>query len=426
MKILLVEDSPTLRHAMSAYIKDAGHSVILADDGEQAIQQLEHEQVDLIIMDVEMPGLNGFETTRLIREHENDQWTPIIFVTGKSDEDSFAEGIEAGGDDYLIKPVSAVILKAKIKAFERITQMRNQLTALNEDLTNLSQIDGLTNIYNRRTFLELSRNQWLQSARNKSPVALLMLDIDHFKFYNDHYGHPAGDSCIQKVTQAIKDSLQRPVDILGRYGGEEFVIFLPDTDRAGAEVVAEKIRASVEALQLPHQHSGTSDVVTVSVGGASCSHTTGRNIEQLIKHADETLYRCKHEGRNRAMTDHYPPQKSVLIVDDDPECLAQISEQLKEHCSLLIAHSGEECLDITHNIFPDVILLDIHMPGMEGTDVCQQLKQHPATATIPVILMSTEDRKQQVALGKQAGANDCLQKPLNSHLLLAKVNHYLT
>lgn len=189
MKILLVEDSATLRHAMSHFVRTAGHEPVIAKSGEEALQIIEQTAVDLIIMDVEMPGLDGFETTRLIREWLGDHWIPIIFVTGMSEDESLEEGIDAGGDDYLVKPVSQMIISAKIRAMERITDMRNQLATLNRELKVLSQRDGLTHLYNRRTFEELAEKQWKIATRNKAPLAVLLLDIDHFKQYNDYYGH---------------------------------------------------------------------------------------------------------------------------------------------------------------------------------------------------------------------------------------------
>src|SRR6056297_1694192 len=165
MKILLVEDSATLRYTMCSFIQRAGHEAVVAESGEQALQLVESTAVDLVIMDVEMPGLDGFETTRLIREFFGERWVPIIFVTGMGDESSYQKGIEAGGDDYMIKPVSPVILKAKLRAFERIVEMQHQLQQLNQELQDLSQKDGLTELFNRRAYEEKAGRQWQISTR---------------------------------------------------------------------------------------------------------------------------------------------------------------------------------------------------------------------------------------------------------------------
>lgn len=425
MDILLVEDSATLRHAMSSYIRSAGHQSLIAASGEESLQLIETTPVDMIIMDVEMPGLNGFETTRLIREWLGDNWIPIIFVTGKSEDEDFAEGIEAGGDDYLIKPVSPIILSAKIRAMERITEMRNQLNQLNKDLEQLSQLDSLTQIFNRRTFTERARQYWQQANRQQRAMSALMIDVDHFKLYNDHYGHPAGDSCLRKVTKAIEGALQRPSDLLGRYGGEEFIVLLPETDLRGAQKVADNINNNVERLRLDHSVSPTAPFITVSIGGATCAHTTGLTLEELIKNADQQLYKAKHSNRNCNQVDEVRTHKTILIADDDSSVLQLLSSLLKQHCNIVTADGGDECLSIAQRISPDLILLDIHMPDMSGIDVCKTLKQHSSTAAIPVILMSTDPKSEQVKAGKAVGANDAIEKPIDETRLLGKVSHLL-
>jgi len=425
MNILLVEDSATLRHAMKAYITDAGHTPLIAESGEKALQMIEVTPIDLIIMDVEMPGLDGFETTRLIREWLNGHWIPIIFVTGKNDDASYTEGIEAGGDDYLIKPISAVILKAKIQAMVRITAMRDQLSQLNNELEKLSQTDSLTQVYNRRAFNDIASKFWRVAMRRQSPVSVLMIDVDHFKLYNDHYGHPAGDKCLVAVSAAITQSLKRPDDTLGRYGGEEFVIILPDTDREGAALVAENILRNIEKLSIEHLKSSTAAVVSVSIGGASCMNTTCRCVDGLVKQADQALYKSKQSGRNSATIENTRSHKTLLIVDDDPVTLSLITDLLQERCNIVTTDNGSECVEIANNLYPDLILLDIHMPGMNGSEACRQLKSNPRTASIPVIFMSADDRQMQKDLGKKVGTNDCLQKPFELETLSHKVNRYL-
>src|SRR5690606_175176 len=177
-------------------------------------------------------------------------------------------------------------------------EMRDQLNQLNAELEALSQLDSLTQIYNRRTFNELAQQQWLVAARQQQPISALMIDVDHFKLFNDHYGHPAGDACLKKITQAIKNCLHRPLDILGRYGGEEFIVLLPETDSIGAFQVAGTITRAVEAMAVRHEVSPTCNVATVSIGGATCTRSAGHSLEDLIKSADRALYKAKHSGRN--------------------------------------------------------------------------------------------------------------------------------
>src|SRR5690606_10868379 len=170
---------------------------------------------------------------------------PIVFVTGKSDDEDYRKGIEAGGDDYLIKPVSKMIIVAKIRAMERIAEMRDQLNKLNAELEALSQLDGLTQTLNRRSFNHQAEQQWLLAQRQQSSTSALMIDVDHFKPYNDHYGHPAGDRVLREISDAIRGCLHRPYDLLGRYGGEEFVVLLPDTDISGATQVSQCIGKAI-------------------------------------------------------------------------------------------------------------------------------------------------------------------------------------
>jgi diguanylate cyclase (GGDEF) domain len=425
MKILVVEDSPTLRHATSTYIRKAGHEPIIATCGEEALQVVDGNPVDMIIMDVEMPGLDGFETTRLIREWLGDHWIPIIFVTAHSHEDSLLKGIEAGGDDYLIKPVSSVILTAKIGAMERIVTMRDQLHEANKELKRLSEKDGLTNLYNRRTFDTRARDYWKMATRTQEPVAILVLDVDHFKLYNDEYGHQAGDECLRLIATALRHCLNRPGDIVARYGGEEFIALLPNTPEKGAMHVAEHIRKTIEALHIKHRASKSSDRVTVSIGVSLSAFTTGTSLSNQIQLADKALYKSKRAGRNRVTLHNYAPNTSVLVVDDDATSLAVISKVLKGHCALVSTQNGEDCLRLAREIQPDVILLDVYLPGVNGYEICQLLKDDDITADIPVILISVCEEEELQHFGRQVKANACLQKPLDRHQLVAKIRQYL-
>jgi diguanylate cyclase (GGDEF)-like protein len=426
MKILLVEDSPTLRFAMRNYIVEAGHKPLIAQSGEEALQMLETTPVDMIIMDVEMPGLNGFETTRLIREWLGGHWIPIIFVTGRNEDESYREGIEAGGDDYLIKPVSAMIIKAKIRAMERIADMRDQLNKLNGELEALSQMDSLTQIFNRRTFNELAQQQWLLATRQQNPISLLMIDVDHFKLFNDHYGHPAGDACLKKVSQAIQSCLHRPFDILGRYGGEEFIVLLPETDSAGAMSVAQLINQALSVMAMRHEASPTHHHVTVSVGGASCARTANYSLEELIKRADRALYKAKHSGRNRALVDDIAIHKTILVVEQDSAASQTLTQSLTPQFNIIVTENIEEALDICLDIHPDAILMDASIADDKDERLCRQLTRNPQTNGIPIILMSDTDCKARPVSDSSIGIRGCLKKPIQKEVLMEKIQSIIS
>ncbi|WP_086930127.1 diguanylate cyclase [Agarilytica rhodophyticola] len=424
MKILLVEDSATIRYAMCAYIENAGHETIVAESGEQALQIIDTTPVDMVIMDVEMPGLDGFETTKLIREWLGDHWIPIIFVTGKSEASSLEEGISAGGDDYLIKPVNQVILNAKISAMERITEMRNQLAKLNEELTILSQRDDLTQLYNRRTFEQKAADLWDYATRHKTPFTIILLDIDHFKLYNDCYGHPAGDKCIQEVARALLSSLNRSADLAARYGGEEFIAVLPDTHEEGAKHVCETIRSAVEALEIRHRDSSVSKCVTVSIGATVVNYTTGTDLIFQIDQADRALYCAKRAGRNQAIIREFNPYSKVLVVDENEESLESSCQILRGHCSVIPLSHSEDCANFAEEYYPDLILLDIK-PDSNHQQICQKLKNNDKTRSIPVILMCESGIEELKRFGQQVHANGCITKPFEANQLIAKVNQFL-
>lgn len=423
MKILIVEDSATLRHILCTYISGAGHEPIVAADGETALQILDQRSVDMVVMDVEMPGLDGFETTRLIREWLGDRWIPIIFVTGKNEENDFREGIDAGGDDYLIKPVSETILLAKIQAMERIMEMRDQLHRLNSELTELSERDFLTKLYNRRTFDERADEQWRKAARTHEPLAVLLLDIDHFKAYNDYYGHVAGDECIKKVADAIAQALSRPGDLVARYGGEEFIVLLPNTREDGAHHVAERIREAVKRLAIPHRESGTSTYITVSIGGAVTTHTAGTRLVDQINAADKALYVSKQAGRNRVSVKLFSPKTLILVAQTSNEIVKLIDGQLLNHCVVMHARSGDEAMLLTTANRPDVIIIDEELSSTSVLDTIKDIRTQSNNSHIPIVLTGHQDAS--ASLAALADEDTLLAMPLAADELIAQLNDLL-
>ncbi|ANQ85222.1 diguanylate cyclase [Azoarcus olearius] len=312
MKVLVIEDTVTSATLVCHQLTKMGLTALHARDGESGIETFRRERPDLILLDIIMPGMDGFEVARRIREIESEgEWTPIIFLTARTSDEDLNRGIEVGGDDYLAKPVSEVVLKAKVRAMQRIAQMRYSLLVVtrkldeaNRELTRLSSVDGLTGIPNRRRFDETLLREWRRAARTGHPIALLVADVDSFKQFNDGYGHQVGDECLKAVARTLEQRLRRPTDLVARYGGEEFAAILPETSVEGAAAVAETMRAGVESLCITHRFSTSGPVVSISIGVAAIVPARGdeNGFVALLKSADDALYRAKAAGRNRVVT----------------------------------------------------------------------------------------------------------------------------
>lgn len=307
-RILIIDDSATILAVLAGAVRAMKFEPLLAESGEQGLELFTTQQPSLVLLDVNMPGIDGYETARRIRATRPEEWIPIIFLSASEDDQDLERAIECGGDDYLVKPVSVVVLGAKIRALQRLDQMRrkvleisNELSAANLRLETLSQQDGLTGIANRRAFDFLMDRHFLTALRRRDPLSVVLCDVDHFKAYNDHYGHVAGDECLRQVAAALARSCKRAIDVAARYGGEEFALLLPDTPAAGALHVAQAARKEVAALALPHAHSTTSGLVTFSAGIATFSAETDKASSDLTRRADEALYRAKHLGRDRVV-----------------------------------------------------------------------------------------------------------------------------
>jgi diguanylate cyclase (GGDEF)-like protein len=307
LKVLVVEDSKVVLKGLCNYLERMGISEPLtAETGMAALELYERERPDIVLLDALLPDIDGFEIARRIRAKEHpDEWTAIIFLTSMTKDEDLVHGITAGGDDYLMKPISQVVLQAKIAAMRRLVEMQRKLVettrkldAANRELQRLSTTDGLTGIANRRMFDELLSREWRRCLRAGKPLALVMVDVDFFKQYNDTYGHQAGDACLQAVAKQLARSAPRASDVAARYGGEEFALILGDTEMDGAVWVANYIRQNVAALKLPHKQSAFKHV-TVSCGVATILPSDKASAQTLIQAADHALYLAKERGRDR-------------------------------------------------------------------------------------------------------------------------------
>lgn len=299
MKVLIVDDQRSMRLVSLAVVAGLGHDVIEAECGQDAIDLCRQEKVDLILMDVEMPGLNGFETTKIIRQ-DTSIWFPIIFVSAKTDTKFFTEGIQSGGDIYLYKPIVPEVLEAMIHAMERIAQIQDELHGTKLKMELLAFQDTLTGLVNRRGFDKAVELEITRSIKEKDPLTLIMIDVDQFKPFNDNNGHQAGDECLKAVGETLRKAMCRPADIVARYGGEEFAVILPNTNAVQAQAVAKRINKLFSDLNYPHEHSLVADHVTVS-GGIAQFAGEGQSAAEFIESADKLLYEAKEAGRNRIL-----------------------------------------------------------------------------------------------------------------------------
>ena len=321
--ILVVDDSRLARTAMEELLRAESHGkVLLAESSEEALDILrldlgendpEAVAVDLILLDIILPDMDGIELCRLIKGTARLRDIPIIMVTARDDIESLRDAFVAGAMDYVTKPINEVEVQARVgaaitlkgeidrrKAREReLLDITAKLAAANHQLRKLSSLDGLTGVPNRRFFDETLEREWRRALRTESPLSLIMIDIDEFKKFNDHLGHLAGDDCLRRVARLLEASLQRASDLMARFGGEEFVALLPNSDHSGALALAEDIRQKIQDLAIEHPASTVEPVVTVSLGVASCSPQRGQDPASLVLSADRALYQAKQNGRNQ-------------------------------------------------------------------------------------------------------------------------------
>ncbi|UTH72601.1 diguanylate cyclase [Chromobacterium sp. IIBBL 290-4] len=290
-KILVIDDQPA--NIMATHqILHPQHQVFMATSGRQGIALCLNSPPDLVLLDVEMPEMDGMEVCRELKRHPDTQHIPIIFITGHSGQEQETACWEAGAVDFVSKPVNPSTLRNRVKSHLLLKRQSDQLKKL-------AFSDGLTGIANRRRFDECLQREWSRCQRSALPLALIMSDVDYFKRFNDRYGHHAGDDCLRQIAGAMQAQLNRPYDLAARFGGEEFACLLPDTDLAGAQAVAERIAAAIQALQIEHSASERSAIVTLSIGLACRVPRREEPHAALIQEADRLLYQAKAEGRGK-------------------------------------------------------------------------------------------------------------------------------
>jgi two-component system, cell cycle response regulator len=304
-RVLVVDDVPDNVDILEARLTSRGYTVETATNGEEALEKVRRDPPHLMLLDVMMPIMDGFEVSRRIKADDSLPFIPIILVTARGTSDDVVEGLEAGADDYIAKPYNFQELEARVRAMLRIKRLQDELDQkareleqANRRLRKLSITDGLTDLFNHRHVHELLQEEFERSRRTGEPLAVAMLDLDHFKAVNDTYGHPTGDVILYETAQILRDTA-REIDMPGRYGGEEFIAILPNTGEDAAAHFGERVRRRV--AEYVFRDGATEVKMTLSCGVASFPAPGVDTPEALLKAADAALYHAKHAGRNRVV-----------------------------------------------------------------------------------------------------------------------------
>lgn len=290
--ILVVDDKYENLRYLASFLSNQGYAVRPVPNGKLALSGAQAILPDLILLDINMPEMDGYEVCRRLKAAPETKDIPVIFLTAVYDAEDVVKGFETGAVDYVTKPFNQEILLARIKTHLALREKTKLLHAL-------STTDGLTEIANRRRFNDFLESEWKRCLRAKTPVSLVMADIDYFKLYNDRYGHQKGDDVLKKIADTIKCYSNRASDLTARYGGEEFAVILGNTDVDTAKTIAGRTCLGVEKLNIPHESSKVKGVVTASFGVCSMIPEGQTEPGELIARADKQLYKAKENGRNR-------------------------------------------------------------------------------------------------------------------------------
>ena len=384
MNVLIADDDASTRLLVSTAVERLGHVCSLAEDGSEAWQRYQDELPDVVITDWQMPGMDGTALAKAIRGHSSSRYAYVMVLTGAADEEAARATMEAGADDLLLKPLDFAQLERKLIAAGRVTALHRQL---HDD----ARHDALTGLGNRLRLAEDLELLCGRVERYGHVYCVVLFDIDDFKGYNDRSGHVAGDGVLRSVAQALRRQI-RIGDALYRYGGEEFLVLLPEQTIDSAALAAERLRAAVEALALPHPSGGT---VTVSAGVAGTSER-GCRPDELFQLADQALYRAKSSGRNRVEVQGGPVQEEeapvrLLIADDDPATRLFLSALVAREAGLELvgeAEDASQAIELAARRRPDVVLLDFDMPGGGGVAAAVGIRE--ANPTTRIVALSAD------------------------------------
>jgi two-component system, cell cycle response regulator len=316
MKILLADDEPIARTMLEHWLAGWGYDVTLARDGESALQALKDDpELRLLVVDWVMPKKDGIEVCKAIRSGPQEPYVYVVLLTAKDDKSDIIAGLDAGADDYLVKPCNPLELKVRLRAGRRVIELQEQLVKARESLRFEAMHDSLTGLLNRGAALEQLTKELVRASRRGAPVSVLMGDLDHFKTINDTHGHAAGDAVLREAARRLQAGV-RAYDSVGRLGGEEFICVLPECDAKTGLAVAQRLCRSL--ADTPTQYGGTPIAHSISIGVAATDQFGSARADELMRAADAALYRAKHAGRSRAL----------LAIDKEFEIVKEVSQTL--------------------------------------------------------------------------------------------------
>lgn len=290
-KVLIVDDEKANRKVLKELLQDQA-TIIFAKNGQQAIELAQKHVPDLMLLDVIMPDMSGFDVIEKIKNDPATMGVSVIFITGLANSDDEAKGFDLGGCDYIYKPFKANIVIARVSMHLELIKQRKMLD-------NVAHIDALTGISNRRKMDFVLKDELAANRRDKKQLMVALIDVDYFKQYNDNYGHGAGDVALKKIASSLREVLKRPRDFAARFGGEEFIVILPDCDINGAKLVLDNLSQVIAEKEIVHEFSNVSEYITASIGACIVDSEQLTDAEQVIKFTDDLLYQAKRSGRNQ-------------------------------------------------------------------------------------------------------------------------------
>lgn len=446
-KVLLIDDEPAVTKLIEKYLREAGYQNCESIcDANQAVHRITAVEPDVILLDIHMSPVGGMEIIQAIRTDERTQHIPIIVLTSSKDETTKVTALNLGANDFLTKPVSLCELLARVRNTLSAKAYHDQVTSQNLQLETDAFSDPLTGIANRRAFDYELKRRMTDWTRDGVSLALLMIDIDHFKAFNDRYGHRIGDTVLSCVAEEITDCI-RDTDLVARYGGEEFSIILPKTALRKAKQVAERICTKI--ADTPYKADEKVLKVTVSVGVSIAG--IGDDADTLIHRADAAMYAAKNGGRNNVHIhdgsscnplrvsdagrehDHVVDlagvvkKATIAIVDDEPAIVALAKNYLQKsgYSKFVPISRSTEAMDRIRSESPDLVLLDIHMPEVDGFELLASIRRETWGKHLPVLILTSSTNQETKVKALSLGASDFLEKPLRAKELTIRVNNTL-